>query len=112
MKVGDRIKVYRRVRFDSEKCSFGEKHSVPIYQVKFIIIDHITEENIPYLHYDRDGIGKVYHAYDAQGRLYRKADHWEGPRATAWVRHGDKFMFSQYPSKKFSRDLTGRGFIP
>lgn len=112
MKVGDTVKVYRHIRDEKETCSYGVRHTVPIYEVKFLTITHVNQESIPYLYYTHDGIGSVYYALDYQGRSYRKTDHWDGPRATLWRRIFDDMAFDQYPMKKFSRDLTGRGFIP
>lgn len=112
MKVGDTVKGYRRVRTDTEACSYGMNHVVPIYEVKRLTITHIVQEMIPWLKFTYDGVGSVYYAVDYQGRQYRKTDHWDGPRATLWVRYGDNKSFDMYPMKRFSRDLTGRGFIP
>jgi hypothetical protein len=55
----------------------------------------------------------VLYASDAQGREYRKEPHWDGPRASAWLRinqeyGGNRLAFTQYPRPIFSRDLAGR----
>lgn len=110
MEIGDIVLVYNQVRKQSEICEFGEKHSVPIYEVKRIRIVDVRQEKIIALHYTHDGVGSVYYAKDAQGRMYRKQDHWDGPRASFWSRGAGDYRktFTQYPSRRFSRDITGR----
>ena len=112
---GDRVTVYSQVREDVEVCDHGEKHRVPIYLVKKLTITDIRSEFIKGLTFVGDGWGDVLYARDAQGRTYRKPPHWDGPRATLWVRGVGaqreflKHMtFSQYPTSKFSRDAFGR----
>jgi hypothetical protein len=112
-KVGDVVTVYNEVRRVDEMCDHGCKHAVPIYEVKRLTITDIQQEPIKALHYTHDGIGEVLYATDAQGREYRKQDHWDGPRATVWLRinqeySGARKTFTQYPTVKFSRDITGR----
>lgn len=108
MEVGDIVKVYDKIRTDVEKCSLGGMHDVPIYEVKFLTVRDIIKEMIKALNYSSDGIGNVYYAVDAQNRIYTKRDHWDGPRATLWLRTNDHHTFDQYPQRVFSRDLTGR----
>lgn len=115
MEVGDRVTVYRKVGTVKEMCDRGVTHNVPVYSIKFLTITHVAKEMIVALNYTSDGIGNVYYALDAQGRSYSKKDHWDGPRASGWIRtdaYVEKKFFDQYPPKVYSRDLTGRGFIP
>lgn len=108
MKFGDRIKVYHRVRYQSETCPTCQaRSSVAVCEVKFITVTHSAIEFVKALNCDTDGYGTVLYAVDAQGRKYRKAPHWDGPRATLWMRQDGK-PFDQYPPKTFSRDINGR----
>jgi hypothetical protein len=110
MKVGDTVTVYHEVRKDPERCDHGDTHMVPIYEVKRLTIVEIRREMITALNYDSDGMGDVLYAKDTQGRIYRKQPHWDGPRATVWLRiaPGKLKTFDQYPRVTFSRDITGR----
>lgn len=112
MKVGDVVTVYDCVGEQPEVCELGTVHVVPIYEVKRITIVEIKSELVKGLNYVSDGMGDVLYATDAQGRQYRKQPHWDGPRASLWVRNwlvpGRFRTFTQYPTVKFSRDVTGR----
>jgi len=113
MKVGDVVTVYNQIRMEPERCDRGTVHMVPIYEVKRITITDIRNELVKGLNYVSDGMGDVLYATDAQGREYRKRPHWDGPRASVWVRlnqeySGKRKTYTQYPTMKFSRDLTGR----
>jgi hypothetical protein len=112
MDIGYTFKVYRKVDEREETCSHGTIHRVPIYSVKRLTIVRIESEMIKALHYTHDGYGDVLYATDAQGREYRKEPHWDGPRATLWVRtepvYGRGVTFTQYPTNKFSRGLDNR----
>lgn len=107
MNVGTVVKVYNEVSSEKELCSHGDNHIVPTYEVKRLVIVKVEKKLIPHLNYTSDGYGNVYTAMDAQARVYEKSDDWGGPRATLWRREDNK-TFTQYPMKKFSRDLTGR----
>ena len=111
--IGDRVTVYHQVREDVEVCDHGEKHRVPILMVKKLTITDVRSEFVKALNYVSDGFGDVLYATDAQGRTYRKQPHWDGPRASVWVRATNRYQqhcltFSQYPTHKFSRDAFGR----
>ena len=113
MYIGDTVNVYRQVDERTEVCSHGTAHRVPIYSVKRLTIVKVEREWIKALLYTEDGWGDVLYATDAQGREYRKEPHWDGPRATMWVRTkptelGTVLTFTQYPTKKFSRGLDNR----
>lgn len=113
MKIGDRVTVYRKVEDRIEECDRHYKHTVPIYMVKRLTITDIRTELVYKLHYTHDGMGDVLYAVDVQGREYRKRPHWDGPRASLWVRlnqeySGERLAFDQYPMHRFSRDLAGR----
>jgi hypothetical protein len=112
MEVGDVVTVYNEVDRRDEVCDLGQKHRVPIYMVKRLTITSIQSELVKFLHYTEDGYGDVLYAVDAQGRGYRKEPHWDGPRASLWVRaktpYGQQVTFDQYPLHTFSRDLAGR----
>jgi hypothetical protein len=115
--VGDQVTAYYKVDTVKEKCDHGGTHNVPVYIVKRLTITHIVKEMITALHYTHDGVGDVLYAIDRQGRSYRKEPHWDGPRATGWITKTNGFgarpyYFDQFPMKVYSRDLTGRGFIP
>jgi hypothetical protein len=107
MKVGDVVTVYMMACTRNEVCDKGITHNVPIYWVKRIKVVLISSELVKGLNYVSDGMGDVLYATDAQGRQYRKQPHWDGPRATLWVRE-DRAVFDQYPTRMFSRDLYGR----
>jgi hypothetical protein len=112
MNIGDVVKVYNLIGEQPEPCDHNAVHVVPIYEVKRITITGIRQEPIKALHYTHDGIGEVLYATDAQGRMYRKQAHWDGPRASVWVRipttpGGKVRTFTQYPTVKFSRDILG-----
>jgi hypothetical protein len=108
VKVGDVLKVYGRVRDrdHEETCSHGYKHRVTVYIVKRIRVVNVRSEWVQALNYVSDGFGDVLYAVDTQGRTYRKEPHWDGPRASLWVRT-DKQAFDQYPMHRLSRDLAG-----
>jgi hypothetical protein len=110
--IGDRLTVYREVRRQTEVCSHGVSHEVPMLEVKRLTVDHIARENVPFLLYTEDAIGTVLYAVDAQRRIYRKVPHWDGPRATSWMRIHPLIErdrgFTQYPRPVFSRDVFGR----
>lgn len=114
--VGDTVTVYDKTHTNKELCDHHVTHNVPVYAVKKLTISEIRSELVIALHYTQDGYGDVLYAVDAQGREYRKAPHWDGPRASVWVRFqpalNERKTFDQYPPKVYSRDLTGRGFIP
>lgn len=110
MNVGQSFMVYQLIKRGEERCNLGHLHEVPTYRPKRIWIFQIVPEFITALHYTHDGIGDVLYAQDAQGRVYRKEPHWDGPRATGWVCEGR--YFDQYPSPRPSRDVTGRMFTP
>ena len=114
--VGDQVVVYDRVREVEEVCDRGEKHRVPVYSVKRLTITAIRQEMVEALAYTHDAMGDVLYATDAQGREYRKRPHWDGPRASLWVRlnqeySGERRSFTQYPTRKFSRDMAGRPLV-
>jgi hypothetical protein len=111
--VGDQVVVYGKVRQDQEVCDHGEKHWVPVYSVKRLTITAVRQEMVTALAYTHDAVGDVLYATDAQGREYRKEPHWDGPRATLWLRLGTGWpvCFTQYPTKMFSRDLAGRPLV-
>jgi hypothetical protein len=113
VKVGDVVTVYNKIRDLDEVCDHGEHHTVPVYVVKRLTITDIRMELVKALHYTSDGYGDVLYASDAQGREYRKEPHWDGPRATMWLRinqeyGGNRLAFTQYPRPIFSRDAAGR----
>jgi hypothetical protein len=115
--VGDQVTVYHKIRDLDEVCDHGEHHLVPVYEVKKITITSVQKELVQALHYTSDGIGEVLYAEDAQGRQYRKQPHWDGPRATLWLREPSrpyervKAAFDQYPRPVFSRDAAGRPLL-
>jgi|SRR4051812_14472125 hypothetical protein len=109
--VGDQVVVYNQVREVEEVCDHGEKHRVPVYSVKRLTITDIRQEMVTALAYTHDAMGDVLYAVDAQGRKYRKEPHWDGPRASVWLRIMCRTYFSQYPRKVFSRDVTGRVLV-
>lgn len=118
MKVGDVVTVYRRRDTREERCECcGEKRFVPWYEVKRIRVIKVKSEQVADLYYGHpaQGFGDVLYAVDAQGRTYRKQPHWDGPRASLWLRRPivdpwglAGIGFDQYPTHKFSRDLFGR----
>jgi len=108
MKVGDVVTVYFIADERKEVCDHGVTHKVPIYEVKKLTITEVRRELVPFLNYTSDGEGDVLYATDRQGRTYRKQPHWDGPRATQWVREKGCRNYDQYPRRVFSRDITGR----
>lgn len=107
MNIGDRVRVYRQIDWVQRDCEYGSQHTVTIYAPKTLTITDIKVELVKWLDYIADAHGEVYYAQDHQGRQYRKEPHWDGPRATSWVRE-DGLPFTQYPASNAEDHLGNK----
>jgi hypothetical protein len=97
--------VYRRVNTTSLKCDLGCEHRAYVYARKHLRITHRVRTPIFYGDIPQ-GTGVTLYALDYQGRSYRKAPHWDGPRASNWQR-ADGHHFTEYPDGEVRLNLDG-----
>lgn len=91
--TGDIATVYSSTPIGTtdETCNLGCTHTVSYYSRKFLTVDRVVAEVIPFLEYNRAGIGEIEYAHDYQGRQYIRKPHWDGPGI--WVRE-DRIPFT------------------
>jgi hypothetical protein len=77
------IRVFRYLhsRNETRVCDLGCKHRVTIHEVKHLTRapDEDWSETIPYLNYDKPGVGTIRVAYDSDGKRYTQTPSWDGP---------------------------------